>query len=246
MESYKDMALIYDELINTDINYLVWKEKILSICKEFNINFEEYLDLACGTGNMTELLSPFFKSTWGVDLSEDMLIVAEEKLRSKRIRPKLICQDITLLNLNKKFDLITCCLDSTNYITKERDIQKFFIGVCSHLKTNGIFIFDVNSYHKLKNIIGSNTFTYCENDLAYIWENYPDGDNICMLITFFIKEGDVYRRFDEEHIERAYTDTMLDKVLCSCGLNIIYKLDNYSSNHINSLTERITYVVMKQ
>ena len=246
MESYKELARIYDELIYTDIDYVAWKEKILTICTELNIAFQDYLDLACGTGNMTELLSPFFKSTWGVDLSEDMLIVAEEKFREKRIRVKLIRQDITLLNLNKQFDLITCCLDSTNYITKEVDIQKFFTGVSNHLKTKGIFIFDVNSYHKLKNIIASNTFTYCEDDLAYIWENYPDGDNICMFITFFVKEGEVYKRYDEEHVERAYTEVILDKILDDSGFSVIVKLDNYSSKDINCLTERITYVVMKQ
>lgn len=155
MSQYEEFAYIYDELINSDIDYKKWADKILEICEKLNLERNDYLDLACGTGNMTLELSRYFKNTWAVDLSSQMLTKAEEKLRALKIKAKFICQDISKLNLNRKFDLITCCLDSTNYIIEENDLNAYFNSVYNHLKNNGIFIFDINSYYKLINILGS-------------------------------------------------------------------------------------------
>jgi SAM-dependent methyltransferase len=246
MDSYKEFAYIYDDLINGDINYESWAEVIINICEELAIINNNYLDLACGTGNLTELLVPYFKNSWGVDLSEEMLMKADEKLRNKKLKAKFICQDITKLNLNKKFNLITCCLDAANYITNISGIESFFMKVNEHLEEKGVFIFDMNTYYKLKEVIGNNTFTYCDDDFAYIWENFDENDDIHMCLTFFAREGKLYNRFNEEHIERAYKDEEILGILSKCGLKIKYKLDNYSSSIICDNTERITYIVVKQ
>ena len=87
------------------------------------LNFEDYLDLACGTGNVAIEVCKFFKSTYAVDLSDDMLNIAFEKFKEHRIKAKVICQDMCELSLNRKFDLITSVLDSTNYITEDEDLK---------------------------------------------------------------------------------------------------------------------------
>ena len=120
--AYGEFAKIYDELINEDINYDEMVSRIIDICKEENINFNNYLDVACGTGNVTIRLATKFKDVFAVDLSEDMLREAFEKFKVNKIKGKVICQDMTELRLNKKFDLITSVLDSTNYIIDEEGI----------------------------------------------------------------------------------------------------------------------------
>ena len=65
--AYGEFANIYDELIYEDINYEKVADKVINICKENNINFEDYLDLACGTGNVAIEVCKFFKSTYAVD-----------------------------------------------------------------------------------------------------------------------------------------------------------------------------------
>ena len=124
--AYGEFAKIYDELIYEDINYDEMAQYIIKICNERNIKLDDYLDLACGTGNVTVRLAKNFKNVYAVDLSEDMLREAFEKLRENRIRGKIICQDMSELNLNKKFDLITSVLDSTNYITDDKVLAIFF------------------------------------------------------------------------------------------------------------------------
>ena len=243
--AYGEFAKIYDDLINEDINYDNMVSRIIEICNEHNIECKDYLDVACGTGNVTVRLAKHFKDIYAVDLSEDMLREAFNKLKENRIKGKIICQDMTEMQLNRKFDLITSVLDSTNYITDEDDLEKYFSSVKEHLKDDGIFIFDVNSYYKLSEILGNNIYTYSEEDVFYTWENVFEDDMVSMFLTFFVKQGELYERFEEEHFERAYREEELESALSNCGLEIINKFDGYSNNKVQSSSERIVYVVKK-
>ena len=211
--AYGEFAKIYDDLINEDINYDNMVSRIIEICNEHNIECKDYLDVACGTGNVTVRLAKHFKDIYAVDLSEDMLREAFNKLKENRIKGKIICQDMTEMQLNRKFDLITSVLDSTNYITDEDDLEKYFSSVKEHLKDDGIFIFDVNSYYKLSEILGNNIYTYSEEDVFYTWENVFEDDMVSMFLTFFVKQGELYERFEEEHFERAYKEEELESAL---------------------------------
>ena len=243
--AYGEFAKIYDDLINEDINYDNMVSRIIEICNEHNIECKDYLDVACGTGNVTVRLAKHFKDIYAVDLSEDMLREAFNKLKENRIKGKIICQDMTEMQLNRKFDLITSVLDSTNYITDEDDLEKYFSSVKDHLKDDGIFIFDVNSYYKLSEILGNNIYTYSEEDVFYTWENVFEDDMVSMFLTFFVKQGELYERFEEEHFERAYKEEELESALSNCGLKVINKFDGYSNNKVQANSERIVYVVKK-
>lgn len=243
--AYGEFAKIYDELINEDINYDQMVEKIVEICQCNNISFNSYLDVACGTGNVTIRLAEKFKDVYAVDLSEDMLREAFDKFKSKRIRGKVICQDMTELCLNKKFDLITSVLDSTNYIIEEDGIQRYFNAVYEHLNDDGIFIFDINSYYKLSEILGNNIYTYSEEEVFYTWENTFEDDLLSMFLTFFVKKGDLYDRFEEEHLERAYKEEEIESYLKNANLDIISKFDGYTNTDVQANSERIVYVVKK-
>lgn len=245
MDCYKEFAHIYDELINCDIDYKTWASNILCICNEFDIDRSSYLDLACGTGNLTIEIANKFKQTWAVDLSCDMLCEAEKKIRDVGIKSKFICQNICELNLNNTFNLITCCLDSSNYILEEENFKKYLLGVYDVLKEDGLFVFDINSYYKLTNVLGNNIYNYDSEDVVYIWENYLENDIVEMNLTFFVKEGQVYRRFDEQHSERAYKEEYVEGVIKEIGFEIVKKMDNYEDKKVSENTERICYVLCK-
>lgn len=246
MGQYNDLASIYDELINADVDYELWADKILSLCEELEVAKRDYLDLACGTGNMTAKLAREFRTTWAVDLSSSMLTEAENKLRGAGVKAKFVCQDISNLKLNYQFDLITCCLDGTNYILEEASLESYFKNVYNHLKENGVFIFDINSYYKLTTILGNNTYTYDSENVVYLWENYLEDDIVNMKLIFFVKEDENYRRFDEEHEEKAYREDYVENLLESLGFKIYKKLNNYENEDINGECERITYILTKE
>lgn len=243
MECYKEFARIYDELINSDINYSAFGDFILETCERYSVNKENYLDLACGTGNLTVNIFSSFKLTFGVDMSMEMLTEAEKKVRNNSCRPKFICQDICKLDINNNFDLITCCLDSINYITDKESLKELFFRVKSHLKPGGLFIFDINSYYKIKNILGNNTFTYDSKEVFYVWENSFEDEIVDMYLNFFIKEGETYHRVDEEHSERAYSTEFIIGLLEETGLQCLELLDSYQHKEVSANTERITFVV---
>ena len=244
MNCYNNLAFYCDKLISEDIDYRDFGNRIISLCNS-SIDYNSYLDLACGTGNLTEVISPYFKDIWAVDISIDMLSQAESKLRKLNKKINFICEDICKVNLYKQFDLITCCLDSVNYILEEEEIKSFFKNVYNHLKDNGLFIFDINSYYKLSEVMGNNTFTYDDESLAYIWNNYFHKDILEMDIIFFIREGQVYKRFDENHTERAYKEEFIENIINEQGFYIVEKNDSYSIKEVNKHTERIVYTLKK-
>ncbi|AQR95835.1 class I SAM-dependent DNA methyltransferase [Clostridium saccharoperbutylacetonicum] len=244
--AYKEFATIYDELIYEDINYDKIAEKVVNLCKENNVNFDNYLDLACGTGNVAIKVAKYFNSLYAVDLSDEMLNMAFEKFKKNKIKAKVICQDMSELSLNKKFDLITSVLDSTNYITETEALENYFLKVNQHLSENGLFIFDINSYYKLSTVLGNNIYTYSSDDVFYTWENSFEDDIVNMFLTFFVKqENNLYEKFEEEHFERAYSEEYIEDILKKCQFKILNKFEGYSNEKVKENSERILYVVGK-
>ena len=218
MSNYGKFAKLYDELM-TDFNYEDWFEYIKEIFKKFNIDPSRILEMACGTGNLSYYLAKEGYDLTCFDLSSDMLAKAYKKLRKYK-NVEIMNQNMIDFNLKKTYDGIISICDSINYITKKEDLEKTFENVWKHLEKDGIFIFDINSYYKLKHIIGNNTFIEDREDVFYIWENfYNEKEDICeFYLTFFFKDNEVnYERFDETHIEKAYGVEEIEELLYKVG-----------------------------
>ena len=78
MEAYTNFAEVYDTFMD-NVPYDEWADYIERILKEYQISDGLVLELGCGTGSMTELLSAKGYDMIGVDNSEDMLEIAMEK-----------------------------------------------------------------------------------------------------------------------------------------------------------------------
>ncbi|MDT8716532.1 class I SAM-dependent methyltransferase [Clostridium sp. 19966] len=247
MDSYEKFAKIYDRLIYEDIDYKSWAKFILDLNLKLDINKENYLDIGCGTGNMAAEICSSFKNCFCVDISEDMLMIAQEKFREKRLMANFICQDMRELKLNKKFDLITCCLDCTNYLAEEGDLDTYLNKIYELLKDDGIYIFDINSEYKLREVMGENIFSYNEEDVVYLWENRTVENIEEMYLTFFIQShGSTYERFEEIHRERIYSQEEITASVEKNNMKVLYKFQNYTFGNVDSKTQRITYVVSKK
>lgn len=204
MESYTDFAYIYDKLIDQD--YEKWADYIEEIFKKYNAKPKLVLDLGCGTGSITNILAKRGYDMIGVDISPDMLNVARDKAMEEGLDVLYLCQDIKEFELYGTVDAIICTLDVLNYITEPKDLQQVFALVKNYLNPDGIFIFDINTEHKLKNVLGNNTFINDENGIFYTWENEYSHNISNQFLTFFAETDDgLYERFDEQHIQRAYT-----------------------------------------
>lgn len=246
MYSYNEFAYIYDELM-TDFNYQDWANYIFEIFNKNKINPENVLEMACGTGNLTyEFAKKGYKVT-AFDLSEEMLSIAYEKLGQYK-RVKLLNLDMTSFKLSDKYQAVVSICDSINYITSEEELLEVFNNVYSHLEEDGIFIFDINSYYKLTNIIGNNTFVNDNEENFYVWENYFEENEkiVNFYLTFFVKDDSgMYERFDEHHKERAYTVFDIENNLKKAGFKDIKYYEAFSFNEVNNKTNRINFVAIK-
>ena len=92
---------------------------------------------------------------------------------------------------------------------------------------------------------GNNIYTYSEEDVFYTWENVFEDDLLSMFLTFFVKKGELYERFEEEHLERAYKESQLESILEELDFKVINKFDGYSNDNVQANSERIVYVVKK-
>ncbi|MBU5256564.1 class I SAM-dependent DNA methyltransferase [Tissierella praeacuta] len=243
---YDKFASIYDELM-MDFNYEDWFNYIEEIFKRYDKRPKSILEMACGTGNLSHYLAKKGYNLTCFDLSDNMLSQAYEKLRRFK-NVKLIRQNMVDFSLKESYDSVISICDSINYITNKEELYKAFKNVWNHLEDNGIFIFDINSFYKLKYIIGNNTFVEDKEEVFYTWQNYYDENkNICeFYLTFFYSDdGEIYERFDEEHREKAYELDEIIELLKKAGFTHIDCFQAFGFEKPVEKTERINFVAIK-
>jgi ubiquinone/menaquinone biosynthesis C-methylase UbiE len=245
MKQYGNLASLYDKMI--DVNYDEWVKFIEEYFRRKGITLKgkKALELGCGTGNMTMRLKEKGMEITALDISEDMLTLAQDKAFEKRFKINFLNQDMAEFELNRKFDLVFSFCDGYNYIIEEESLVNSFYKVFKHLNDQGRFIFDISTHHKLRDIIGSNTFTINDEKLCYIWDNYYEKDILEMYITFFVPEGKLYKRIDETHVQRSYSVETLIELLHKTGFNKVEVLEDYSFKTLNDESIRATFIAEK-
>ena len=235
MNSYGEFANVYDTLMNKDIKYNRIADYIENLFDYYDMNPEIVCELACGTGNITIPLAMRGYDMIGVDRSFQMLDEARTKASKLGKNILFLNQDMAHLDLYGSAGAFICMIDGMNYILVPSQIEQLFYKVKNcFLDTGGIFIFDISTRHKLKNVLGSNTFIHDDDKIFYTWENkYFDKCNICRMdLTFFKKQkNDKYIRFDEVHLQRAHSVKEITWALKKAGFT---QIDTYGAFTFNS------------
>lgn len=246
MKSYSAFAYVYDRLME-DVDYDGWVDYIEKIFKRYGVAPANIAELACGTGNITNRLALKGYHLLGVDISEDMLSVAQEKAADMGVEVIYLNHDMRELVLPTELDAILCICDGINYIVEERDLIKVFESVYRHLKNKGLFLFDVSSHYKLANILGNHTYAENLQDVSYIWENYFDEDrNICDFdLTIFMGEGQLYRKYEESHSQRGYKEDEILGMLRKINFSKVEVFDAFTFQNPHEKSERIYFVCQK-
>lgn len=243
--AYSDFAYVYDKLMY-DVDYKEWGDFIESIFKMHNLKPFLILDLACGTGSLTIEMAKKGYDMIGVDISPDMLNCAKQKsLDFENIL--YLNQDMIEFELYGTVDVIVSLMDSINYILDKRDIKKLLKNVHNYLNVGGLFIFDINTPYKFKNILKDNVFYDVSDETTYIWQNYFDSKtNICEFdLTIFTKENNMYRRIDELHLERCYEIDDLKNMIDESGLKLLNIYDDLKLSKAQPNAQRVFFVCRK-
>lgn len=209
MDAYHALAISYDRLTD-DVDYRQTVAFYKKIMAREGVRPRTAVDLACGTGSVAMLLSEDGLRVTAVDLSAEMLTVAQQKAQDMERPPLFICQSLQQLRLPRGVDLAVCALDSLDYITDPQDCREAIRRVYKVLNPGGIFIFDVNTPEKLRAMDGQ-VFLDEDDDVYCVWRGEFDEDtNICSYgMDLFQREGQIWRRSFEEHREYAYSQEQL-------------------------------------
>ncbi len=250
-EGYQALARVYDRL-NAEIDYCAWANFAEECFRMYlPAKPELVLDLACGTGRMTGEFARRGYDMIGIDGSAEMLSEAFSRHASLE-NILFLNQDMREFELYGTVGAVLCCLDSLNYLLGDGELKTCFSLVHNYLDPNGLFLFDMNTPYKFREIYGSNAYVL-EDELPPLeegdspsavycgWQNefHPE-TGLCDFDLTLFEEGEDgrYYRSDEHQTERCYSMEEICDALRETGLELIGVYADWSFSPITETTER--------
>lgn len=259
MEAYTGFAQVYD-LFMDNVPYAQWSEYLIALLREYGVEDGLVLDLGCGTGKMTRLLARAGYDMIGVDNAPDMLEIAlsqetdrEHKFDDGRMTGLkdilYLCQDMREFELYGTVAAVVSVCDSLNYILEEEELLAVFRLVNNYLDPGGIFIFDMNTLFKYRELLGESTI--CENraEGSFIWENFFDEEDQINEydLTLYIRENDGrYQRFEETHYQKGYEAERVAALLAAAGMEVVASYDAFTRETPRADSQRICFVARER
>ena len=219
-DAYTVLAGWYDRL-TADVDYEKWADYVERHFRRLKRPVRSVAELGCGTGSLTRLLARRGYAVTAIDLSPDMLAVADQKCEGLGVL--FLCQDMSRLTLLEPADAVVSCLDSVNYVTRPAAVRRTFRRVWEALRPGGLFLFDAKTPPALE---GADGQTYLDEDdgLFCVWrgEYFPKRRVCGYGLDLFIRGADGgWSRGSEYHEEYAYTMGELDGFLREAGFSDI-------------------------
>jgi len=253
MDSYTDFANVYD-LFMEDTPYEEWADRIEKLiakydgkakCEDEELASEASLlvDLGCGTGSFTRLMRDKGFDCIGIDSSMEMLEIARAKEEDSSIL--YLCQDMREIDLFSTVGCVVSVCDCINYLLEEEDILTTFKNVNNYLFPGGLFIFDFNTVHKYRDVIGDTVIAENREEASFIWENYYDDESQINEydLTLFIKNGEgTYDKSEETHTQRGYELEIVTGLVNKAGLELVLAFDADTDGDVTADTERVCIV----
>lgn len=271
MEAYRSFAQVYDIFMD-NVPYEEWSRYIIGLLREYGVWNGLVLELGCGTGKLTRLLHQAGYDMIGVDSSEDMLEIAqgaewdmpeedgapecgaasggtgEGCAAKKESRILYLLQDMREFELYGTVRAVVSACDCMNYITDAAELRTVFELVNNYLDPGGVFIFDMNTAYKYREILGETTIGENREEGSFIWDNYFDGEsgiNEYDLTLFIREEGGLYRKYEETHYQRAYEADEIRRLLLEAGLEFVAAYDAFTREPVRKDSERM-YVIARE
>lgn len=249
VSNYTHFAQLYDAFMK-DAPYDRWVSFTEEILSEYAFVARTILDLGCGTGEIALRFAKKGYDVTGVDLSAEMLTIADEKARVQATPIAWIHQDLRTMEGIGEVDLAISYCDVINYITEEDELKQVFERVYDSLAEGGLFIFDVHGLSYAEQQLMDQTFSDVDEDMAYIWNCFSGKrrGELFHELTFFAKQGNQYERFDEDHSQRTYEPVFYEQLLQKAGFSMIRIYSDFQlkiENH-DEITERNFIVAQKQ
>lgn len=243
---YQGFASIYDTLMD-EAPYEQWLSYLEQSIEQFSVQSKYIVDLGCGTGRLATMIAKKGYNVMGVDLSEEMLSIAHERIHEEGVSSvTLIQQDMRELQLPYRFGLMYSFCDCLNYITDEDELLQLFMRVRQHLEDGGVFLFDMHTPYKITEIFGRGPIVDDDPEISYMWIPVVDEKQLLVEhhIHFFVREQDeYYRRFTEIHVQRAYPLHVIQELLNKANFELLSVTADFEDELPNAHSERYFFAV---
>lgn len=203
-------------------------------------------DIGCGTGNLTARLARLGYDVIGADASPDMLSIAMNKPHDG---VQYICQPMTELELYGEADVIVSTLDSVNHLADAAEIKRCFEAAAINLRSGGLFLFDVNTIYKHKNVLADNTFVYDVDGVYCVWQNswQPQDFGVNIDLDIFVEcEDGLYERMEESFREIALPQERLVSMLESAGFEVLEVREYLTDQPAGENSEKLMFCARKK
>lgn len=249
MEAYTDFAKVYDTFMD-ETPYEEWCLYLKQKLAEDGITDGLVLELGCGTGTLTQLFEDAGYDMIGVDNSMEMLEEANRKKAEEGRNILYLLQDMQEFELYGTVRAVICACDSINYLTEREDLVKCFRLVNNYLDPKGLFLFDFNTVHKYRDVIGDTVIAENREDCSFIWENYFDEESSINEydLTLFIEDAEsgLYQKHVETHYQRGYELAEIKACLEEAGLVFVSAYEDYTEQAADGDSERILVIAREQ
>ena len=205
------------------------------------------LDLACGTGSLSEAFARLGWDVIGIDDSEEMLSEALDKKYDSGLPVQYLKQDMRKLDLFGCISVTVCALDSLNHLQTAEDVRRTLERVNLFSNAGALLLFDVNTEYKHRHVLGDQCFVYELPDAVCVWQNHledaaPEYPVTIRLDFFEQLEGRKYLRSAEEFTERVWQPELIRTLLSETGFTLLETLDGDTYATPQDHTQRLLYV----
>ena len=247
MNEYAKFSQVYDVFMNEEL-YEKWAVYLKRLFSQYGISPRTVLDLGCGTGRLAKIMHREGYDVIGVDLSEDMLSIARGGSVSGEC-PMYLHQDITKLDLYGTVGAVYSTFDTINHLTGKEDLEKCFERVSLFTEPEGIFVFDVNTLYKYKNVLDGQAYTFDNKNYYCVWQSeYDDSESLCQFdITFFkYNNNGLYKKYHEIIFERYYPQDYIVRELQKNGFEEMKILDGDTFKKAHKTSQRLIFAARKK
>lgn len=249
LDGYSVLAPVYDRL-NDTVDYAAWADFIEKCFIRYaDEKPSSVLELGCGTGSMTIELAKRGYDMTALDLSEDMLAEADQRVREEKIGSVLfLCEDMCSFELYGTVDAVVCCLDGINHLENRDDLLACFALVANYLNPGGVFVFDLNTPYRFKTTYADRDYILEDDGVMCCWRNRLNakGDVVDFCLTVFEENEDgTWSRTDGVERERAYGLRSIGNALGQFGMEIVNVSADYDFTEPVPETER-WYITAKK
>ena len=242
MGAYQYLAGVYD-LMMEDVDYDAWAAYLHGLLARSGA--KRIFEAACGTGEITRRMYDLGYDIVAADTSEAMLRIAEEKARKDGCGVRFVLQDMRYIETARPMDAILCVCDGVNYIDAT-GVKEFVHSAYAALKLGGLLLFDISTRCKLQGMDAQVYFDDAE-DAACIWTNqYDDAAGALQMdVTMFIRQGELFERRSERHVQHAHSVDALKAIMHSAGFSRVDAFEAFTECPVTARTQRAQFVCIR-